>query len=88
MDSPSFLSHIFPQIHLALTYEPFSDRALASGNLGPIGITTGLGITMVGAFVGLQAQSGDYGNVYSLFYGRRGRRFRYSDLFKHFEREC
>jgi hypothetical protein len=62
IDSPSFFSHIFPQMHLALIYEPFAVRGLSSTNLTTLGITTGLGVTTVGTFVGVVAQSGDYGH--------------------------
>ncbi|MEO7162422.1 MAG: hypothetical protein ABI041_05850 [Bdellovibrionia bacterium] len=68
MDSPHFLSHMFPQMHFALNYEPFSVRGLSPANLSAMGITSGLGVTMIGAFVGLQAQSGDYGNSFTPFF--------------------
>ncbi len=68
MDSPGFISHIFPQMHLSLSYEPYTVRALSAARLGTLGITTGLGVTMIGAFVGVQAQGGDYGHSFTPFF--------------------
>jgi hypothetical protein len=68
MDSPGFISHLFPQMHMAITYEPFTVRGLSSSSLTTLGITTGLGVNMIGAFVGLQALSGDFGNTFMPFF--------------------
>jgi len=68
LDSPGFMAKVFPQMHLALTYDPFFLRALTPANIGTLGIASSLGVTMVGAFVGLQAQSGEYGRSFTPFF--------------------
>jgi hypothetical protein len=68
IDSPGFMSHVFPQMHFSCSYEPFSVRALNAINRASIGISTGLGVSIIGAFVGVQAQAGDYGSSFTPFF--------------------
>src|SRR4051812_42725280 len=61
LDSPAFMVQIFKQIHLAATYNPFPVRALAVGNTGTLGLSTTLSVAMIGAFIGVRAESGIFG---------------------------